>query len=359
MHLNVLPRLRCPACRRGSLQVARALRHVQFRGTAGVRLWDGLLACQQCAAHFAVQDGIATLLRDAAVDPRGFEGSDESIETRDAPPVEQRLAQVAELVRPRCGGDAGDDFEYRVFHAEDRDKHVRALEGLVREPAEALLDIGGGQGGLLSAFGRRYHPRLSIMLDIDPLWVRVAAVRNPEVTVIRGDATNLPFHNGSLNLIVTTSTLEHVAEWRTMLCEVARVADQAYVSYGYNRFFPYEKGHIDAPFVTFLPKQLGQYVAFAWLKMIGKPRPLENIRDQLARTFFLSRGDATGVLSGAGMSTRSVFRAFLRESVRDEYHFFGGGLKRFLAKHDRTLAALSWLFDTTKSEPIVYLFASH
>ena len=59
------------------------------------------------------------------------------------------------------------------------------------------------------------------------------------------------------------------------------------------------------------------------------------------------------------MSTRSVFREFLRESVRADYHYFGGGLKRFLARHERILAALSWLFETTRSEPIVYLFASH
>jgi len=44
--------------------------------------------------------------------------------------------------------------------------------------------------------------------------------------------------------------------------------------------------------------------------------------------------------------------------VRADYHYFGGNIKRFLAQHDRLLGMVSWFFDATKSEPIVYLFAS-
>jgi len=358
MDLNVVPLLRCPTCHAYGLHVARVARRVTFDNASPPRLWDGVLGCHQCGALFPVRDGVATLLVGAPTEASATADSP-LVERREMPSREQRLVRIAELVGPRCAPDAAADFDYRVYHAEDRERHVRAVEGLVREPVETILDIGGGQGGLLTCFSRRYQPRLSIMVDLDPLWVRVAAVRNPEVTVIRADATNLPFRTASLNLVVTTSTLEHVAGWRTMLDEVARVADQAYVSYGYNRFFPYEKGHIDAPFVTFLPKSVGQHIAYVWLRLIGKPRTLNSIRTQLEQTMFLSRNDAVRVLNRAGMTTRSVFRGFLSASVRADYHYFAGGIKRYLARHTTLLDAISWFFDTTQSEPIVYLFASH
>jgi hypothetical protein len=359
MDLNVVALLRCPDCRSDRMIVADRFRCLQFNGSDVVRLWEGTLGCAACGARFGVDHGVATLLKGVHAAPGTDRPQAADVERRDMPPRDERLKEVAEMVRPRCSDDAAADFDYRVFHAEDRQKHVQAIEGLVHEPVRAILDIGGGQGGLLTSFGARYRPSLPIMMDLDPLWVRVASTRNPDVTVIRADATNLPFRDATIDLVVTTSTLEHVAGWRAMLSELARVAAQAYVSYGYNKFFPYEKGHIDAPFVTFLPKPLGQYIAYWWLKAIGKPRPRESIKRQLDETFFLSRNDAASVLRRSGMSTRSVFRGFLHASVRADYHYFGGGLKRFLARHDGLLEAIAWFFDTTRSEPIVYLFASH
>lgn len=375
MDLKVLPLLRCPTCWAGDIRLERACRIVSVQPGGSDHLWEGILRCPACSADYLVHESVAVLLphdRLTAEEQTALALNRQQLATElevmAVPPKEVRLKAVAELIAPkydRSGqGSAGDqahearDFEYRVFHTEDRVKHVKAVEALVETPVRSILDIGGGQGGLLSCFMARYQPDIAVLLDLDPVWVRAAQVRDPQVTVIRADATNLPFADRSISLTVSTSTLEHVLNWRDMVKEMARVTDQVYLSYGYNKYFPYEKGHIDAPFVTLVPKTVAQYIAYAWGTLRGRPRKLGSIRKQLDETVFLSRGDSESILKRSGMATVNVFEKFLYYSVRSEYHYFAGNLKVYLARHPRLMAGLARMLTTTRTEPIIYLFAS-
>ena len=62
-----------------------------------------------------------------------------------------------------------------------------------------------------------------IGVERDPDHLREAARRYPWLTVVEGDASALPFEDGSVDAVVMLDVLEHVPEPRAVLTEVRRV----------------------------------------------------------------------------------------------------------------------------------------
>lgn len=102
------------------------------------------------------------------------------------------------------------------------DKRVRFLTQLSR-PGKGL-DVGCGTGVLaqrLSAAGYE-------MVGLDPSegMLEVLAEHGPDVRAVRGSGTDLPFEDGSFDLVFTVAALHHIADAtavRETLAEMARV----------------------------------------------------------------------------------------------------------------------------------------
>jgi SAM-dependent methyltransferase len=133
-----------------------------------------------------------------------------------------------------------------------RERRYRLFLDLCRVgPDERILDVGAGSGGALERFNRT-NP--IVALDLSPLpseWLE-----QPNVDVIVGDGTQLPFEDGSFPLAFSSSVIEHVpGELQpAFAAEIRRVAQRYFVQTP-NKWFPIEP-HYQMPFFHFLPRRL-------------------------------------------------------------------------------------------------------
>jgi len=90
----------------------------------------------------------------------------------------------------------------------------------------AVLELGGGSGAMAEETIRRHPDCQLTVTDLDPVMVASAQRRfanEPRVTARQADATDLPFAEGSFDVVVSHLMLHHVIEWRRALDEVSRV----------------------------------------------------------------------------------------------------------------------------------------
>jgi len=93
---------------------------------------------------------------------------------------------------------------------------------LAPEPASRIIEIGCGGGAFLSFMEARGHTAVGV--DILEEAVRLATLTAPSSTVIRCDAGDLPFADGSFDRLVSHHLVEHLedlagalGEWRRVL----------------------------------------------------------------------------------------------------------------------------------------------
>jgi SAM-dependent methyltransferase len=135
----------------------------------------------------------------------------------------------------------------------------RRYERFVRlcalDPRDDILDVGAGAGAALERFNT---VNKITALDIAPLaegWLA-----QPNVSVIAGDATRLPFPDRAFSVAFSNSVIEHIpiADRSAFASEVRRVADRYYVQTP-NRYFPIEP-HYQVPFFQFLPSHVQKWI---------------------------------------------------------------------------------------------------
>jgi ubiquinone/menaquinone biosynthesis C-methylase UbiE len=248
------------------------------------------------------------------------------------------------------------DVEYRVAHTAEKGKFVKTAEHYLSSPPGTVLDLGGGQGGTLSAFREHFKPETAVLLDIDPEWMEVAWLRDPDTEVIRGDANQMPFKDGAIDFMVSTATLEHLPQWRSSLEEIARVSRQGLLCYGPNGLFPYDFGHVDTPFVTWLPNGPAAIITLIWHRLRRTGRTFESMKRELAETYYIPRPTVSRLLRRSGLNVKNAFSEFLKHSVQEGYHPRAGRLKRMLYRYPWLRRAFSGLLAFIGMEPNVYLF---
>jgi len=89
-----------------------------------------------------------------------------------------------------------------------------------------VLEIGAGSGAMAAAVARRAPQARFTVTDLDPAMVRAAERRLAgyhHVTVQRADVTDLPFADGSFDVVTSHLMLHHVVRWEQALAEAARV----------------------------------------------------------------------------------------------------------------------------------------
>jgi SAM-dependent methyltransferase len=107
--------------------------------------------------------------------------------------------------------------ERRPYHAErTAESHAAFLLPHLR-PGMDLLDLGCGPGSITIGLAAAVAPGRATGVDIDPVPV-------DGVTVVPGDATNLPFPAASFDAIYAGALLQHLADPLAALREARRVA---------------------------------------------------------------------------------------------------------------------------------------
>jgi len=121
------------------------------------------------------------------------------------------------------GGDSARLGRWRALCAEGKADHVAELvRGLPEAPA-LVLEVGCGDGGLLSAMAARGVGKRREGVDISARAVQLASQRPDIASVQRFDGTTLPYGDEVFQLGVLSHVLEHVPNPAPLLAEVARV----------------------------------------------------------------------------------------------------------------------------------------
>jgi ubiquinone/menaquinone biosynthesis C-methylase UbiE len=127
-----------------------------------------------------------------------------------------------------------DESEYQPFPNESgRNWRQEQLEiplmlAALRLPRGArMLEVGCGRGIALPVFDRLLAPARLVGLDIDPMLLTEAEQRLTETgtpaELVPGDVRNLPFPDGSFDVVIDFGTCFHVGRPGDALREIARV----------------------------------------------------------------------------------------------------------------------------------------
>jgi SAM-dependent methyltransferase len=91
---------------------------------------------------------------------------------------------------------------------------------------DGVLDVGCGEGAITHAWAERLRDRRVVGLDLEDEGLRAqwATLARPNLEFVTGDALALPFAADEFALVAAVESLEHLAEPRRALEEMARVA---------------------------------------------------------------------------------------------------------------------------------------
>lgn len=142
------------------------------------------------------------------------------------------MSLVATALTP--AGAAVDESEYQPFPNENgRNWRQERLEipmmlAALRLPHGArVLEVGCGRGIALPVLARLLAPARLVGLDIDPMLLTEAEQRLQETgthaELIPGDVRDMPFPDGSFDVVIDFGTCFHVGRAGNALREIARV----------------------------------------------------------------------------------------------------------------------------------------
>lgn len=134
-----------------------------------------------------------------------------------------------------------------------------------------LLDIGGAPNTWISE--SRYDSTFPITL-VNLRFPDPTAVTDRRFIVVEGDATHLPFTDGSFEIAFSNSVIEHMTNWerqQAFAAEARRIAKKLWIQTP-ARNFPLEP-HLLAPFFQYLPRRLQTRMArhFTLWGLLTKP----------------------------------------------------------------------------------------
>jgi 2-polyprenyl-3-methyl-5-hydroxy-6-metoxy-1,4-benzoquinol methylase len=211
------------------------------------------------------------------------------------------------------------EIEYTVaeYRGLNKNKYLTLVRERLRARPRRLLDVGGDLGASAKCFAAAYGCRDVVVVDLNIANHHAFKSADRRLCLVRADAQNLPFADAAFDLVVSAFLLEHVPDWRTAASEMMRVAAECFISFGPNRWFPYEIGHIDAPLAGTLPKSMAKYVAYVWLWLTRQGRSLKRIEESLAEVHFISSRAFRGQCRNCHRQAINLFPQLVREVTCD------------------------------------------
>lgn len=333
---------------------------------------EGILTCSGCFKTYPIINAIPRLCNDLWNSEleemkriRKTEGAVILNENRKDLTNPETYNQIEKIVREKWNikqdasnyikKKAENDFRYQIKECERQEKVINTLKLYLNynNTIKTVLDIGGGTGGLIKCLNDHFKPIFSIMLDYDLSWINVAQLRCPDIQIIRGDAMNLPFKKESIDCVFSLATIEHIQNYERALREMCYVTKHIFfVSWNPNKYFLYDIGHLDAP-ITIFPRKIAYYVAIFWHKIRKTGRTKEHIAWELERTFYISTTHVKKVLSKHG-KVFNVFKDFCLFSLKSDYSYRMGKLKKFLISHTFFTRIILRSLVFLKIEPFCY-----
>lgn len=368
MKPETLHSLCCPHCAR-PLEIAH---RAAIDGSG--RLRDGVLTCSSCGSLFPVLGWIPRIVPESLwTEPERRWMSRSVVSPAPSPLLVQeeflsknefrrrteerlRAGLLGPGLSPKLRQRKERDLEYLVTRTEEKSKFVRTAQAFLQRSPRKIIELGGGQGGSLTAFREAFQPELALLVDLDPEWVEMAHLRDPETEVVRGDATCLPVRSGGFDLLFSSAMLEHIGAWKKAVSEMVRVAGEGLLCYNPNAGFPYDAGHLDAPLVTWLPKRQAAHVAYLSHRLRRTGRTLESIRGDLEATHYHRRSAVVRELRAQNVEVVNAFGEFLKQTLDESYHRHGAGALQILRQSPLLRGAITRAFLWTDSEPNVYLY---
>lgn len=141
---------------------------------------------------------------------------------------------------------------------------IRAVldeEGALDKPNVRILDIGCSFGHILKKLTPADGFGVGIDMDTN------LGSPSESVCFLRGDAENLPFRDGTFDVVICNHVYEHTDDAGALLAEIRRVLDDGGACYfaGPNKYELVEP-HYGLPFLSWLPRSL----ADRYMRITGK-----------------------------------------------------------------------------------------
>src|SRR5258708_12747402 len=84
------------------------------------------------------------------------------------------------------------------------------LDGVEAGPGARVLDLACGTGAMMRRLAARLPDALLFGADVSLEQLRAARSRSPELVLINGDATALPFRDGAFDVVHSSWLLQHL-----------------------------------------------------------------------------------------------------------------------------------------------------
>jgi len=138
-------------------------------------------------------------------------------------PVSAALRDVYEDQYSAPPGEAELYGRWRALCAQGKADHVAELSRALSSPPSTVVEVGCGDGSLLSALAERGVGKVRHGFEISEKAVAFAASREHVDRVERFDGVNLPVDDHAYELGVLSHVIEHVPDPGPLLREAARV----------------------------------------------------------------------------------------------------------------------------------------
>lgn len=342
---------------------------------------EGILHCTKCGRKYPIMEEIPIILPDYSMSNdavKGLERFDAMAcnapiyEKKKSLTEEERKKLLIQLIKKKfeissnhsefVKNKALNDMEYRIKHADKKDYYFETFQHLLSKSPKRVLDIGMGQGGLLTCMKRHLNFPINVGIEISFDWFKIAKIRDPSIFLVNCDGTSLPFRSESFDFVISSSTLEHVKDWEKIIRELHFVSDECFLVFGPNKFFPIDFGHFGSvPFITLLPPSIGKYIISFWYRLKGENANLVEMERRLRGMSYISPFDFEKTCKKCGFTIFNLFSELLISNLNYDYNYFpkdtfAGKLIILLKKNPKYTNMLAKTLTKLKLNPMLCYF---